>query len=416
MYKVSKNCRLCNHKNISLAFRFEKMPLSEKYFSKKDKVLISKKYPFSVGFCQKCKNVQTMEIINNKNLWGGYTYFSSQTKAIIDHFKKISSQIISKFKLEKNDLVLDIGSNDGTFLSFFKRKNIKVLGVDPSKEVANVANKKKIKTINTFFNYNISQLILSKYKKPKIITCFNTFAHVEKLNEIVASIKNILSSDGNFIFECQYLEDILKKKILGTFFHEHLYHHSVHSLKNLFNKHDLDLYLVEKVNIQKGSIIGYVKHKKTNATQNKLTKILQQEKKNGTINLKNIKLLKTFVVSQKKKILQILKINNYKGISGYGAARSGPTFIYNYGLEKFINYIFDDHPSKKNKFSSMNKIKILSTKKLNIENTKICIILAYLHQKKIIKKNIKFLQSGGLFICLYPKVVKINLKNHKKYL
>ena len=146
-----------------------------------------------------------------------------------------------------------------------------------------------------------------------------------------------------------------------------------------------------------------------------MTKILQREK-NGTINLKNIKLLKTFVVSQKKKILQILKINNYKGISGYGAARSGPTFIYNYGLEKFINYIFDDHPSQKNKFSSMNKIKILSTKKLNIENTKICIILAYLHQKKIIKKNIKFLQSGGLFICLYPKVVKINLKNHKQYL
>ena len=98
-----------------------------------------------------------------------------------------------------------------------------------------------------------------------------------------------------------------------------------------------------------------------------MTKILQREKKNGKINLKNIKLLKTFVVSQKKKILQILKINNYKGISGYGAARSGPTFIYNYGLEKFINYIFDDHPSKKNKFSSMNKIKILSTKKLNIE-------------------------------------------------
>ena len=92
-----------------------------------------------------------------------------------------------------------------------------------------------------------------------------------------------------------------EKNFRNFFFHEHLYHHSVHSLKNLFNKHDLDLYLVEKVNIQKGSIIGYVKHKKTNATQNKLTKILQREKKNGTINLKNIKLLKTFVVSQKKR-------------------------------------------------------------------------------------------------------------------
>ena len=189
---------------------------------------------------------------------------------------------------------------------------------------------------------------MSKYKNQKLITCFNTFAHVENLNEIVASIKNLLSSDGNFIFECQYLEDILKKNF-RNFFHEHLYHHSVHSLKNLFNKHDLDLYLVEKVNIQKGSIIGYVKHKKTNATQNKLTKILQREKKRNN-KLKNIKLLKTFVVSQKKKILQILKINNYKGISGYGAARSGPTFIYNYGLEKFINYIFDDHPSKKINF------------------------------------------------------------------
>ena len=257
---------------------------------------------------------------------------------------------------------------------------------------------------------------MRKYKKPKIITCFNTFAHVENLNEIVASIKNILSPDGNFIFECQYLEDILKKKILGTFFHEHLYHHSVHSLKNLFYKHDLDLYQVEKANIQKGSIIGYVKHKKNNNIDNKLTTILQKEKKNGSINLKNIKSLKIFVINQKKKISQILKPNNNEDISGYGAARSGPTFIYNYGLEKFINYIFDDHHSKKNKFSSMNKIKILPTKKLNIEKTKICIILAYLHQKKIIKKNIKFLKSGGSFICLYPKVVKIKLKNYKQYI
>ena len=205
-----------------------------------------------------------MEVINNKLLWQDYTYLSSQTEAIVKHFAKFTKKTLKRFNLNKNDLIIDIGSNDGSLLKAFKKskKKIRVLGVEPAKNVAQLAEKKNINTLNKFFDFNLSKLINNKFEKAKIITCFNTFAHSENLRSIVKGIKNILDKDGVFIFECQYLMDIYKNKILGTFFHEHLYHHSVSSLKYFFNLYGMELFDVEKANIQKGSIIGYVGFKK----------------------------------------------------------------------------------------------------------------------------------------------------------
>jgi 2-polyprenyl-3-methyl-5-hydroxy-6-metoxy-1,4-benzoquinol methylase len=415
MYKITKYCRLCLSKNLKVAFKFSSMPLGEKYFKSKKKAINQKKFPQSIGWCPQCNNVQVQEIINLNLLWQNYTYLSSQTKAIINHFKDFSSNIIEKFKLTNKDLVIDIGSNDGSLLKEFKKNKINVLGIEPARNIAKIAKKNGVNTINDFFGLKLSKHLKKKYNQAKVITCFNTFAHSEKLREIVHGVKNTLASDGIFIFECQYLADIYKNKILGTFFHEHLYHHSVTSLKKLFESYNMELFDVKKTNIQKGSIIGFASNKNSFKICKNVNLFLKKE---NYIGLKNFKLLKNFkryIDDQKDKCSKIL--NNKKLIiAAFGSARSGPTLAFNFGINKRLKAIFDDHPLKINKHSTLNGLPVYPTKKLNELMPDVCVILAYLHSKKIIEKNIKYLKNGGNFLLIYPKPKLINFKNFRKYI
>lgn len=414
MYIVSKNCRLCLSKDIKVILKLKPIPLGEKYFLSKKKAKNSKNFPLSIGRCSKCTNVQAMEVINPSILWSDYTYISGQTQAILDHFKEFSKNTISKFKLSSKDLVLDIGSNDGSLLSYFKKNKIKVLGVDPAKNLTKIANKKGIKTLTGLFDKKIINKIKNNFQEPKVITAFNVFAHTSKLREMLYSIKNILATDGIFIFEVQYLGDILKKKILGTFFHEHMYHHSLTSLFNFFNNFGMTLFKVQRANIQKGSIIGYVCNKKIFKIENSVTRMLKLEKKNSITNYSNIIKLNNFIQKQRDVSKKIFKKFKEKNFAIYGAARSGPLLAENLCKTTHFKFIFDDHKMKKNKFSGYKSLKVYPTKFINKFKPKLCVILAYLHAKKIIKNNYEYLKNGGSFMILYPRVKLINLRNYKK--
>ena len=409
----SQYCRLCKFKDIKIGLDLGKVQIAEKYSNKKFKKI--PKFPLSIGFCNRCKNVQTMEIVNLKFLWQNYTYLSGQTPSIVEHFKVVTENIYKMLKTGNDDYVIDIGSNDGTLLKCFKKKKLKVLGIDGAKNIAKIANQSGIPTISEFFDFNLSKIIKKKYGKAKIITCFNSFAHTPNLNSIIKGIKNLLDKDGIFVFECQYLIDIYKNKVIGTFFHEHLYHHSLTSLNNLFNSFNLNFFHVEKVNIQKGSIIGYVsinKLKKSKVFKN----LIKNEKTKKYLGLKKLNSLKKYINVQKSKIERITKNTSSKHMGFYGSARSAPIFIENYGINNKVNYLFDDHELKIGKFSPLINQRVLPSKMIYSTNVKIIIILAYLHSKKIIRKNIKFIQKGGKFIIVYPNVEQVDKLNYKKFL
>jgi 2-polyprenyl-3-methyl-5-hydroxy-6-metoxy-1,4-benzoquinol methylase len=416
MYSVSKNCRLCLSKNIKVKLKLKSIPLGEKYFLTKKKASYSKEYPLSIGRCSACKNIQLMEIINPNILWKDYTYISGQTKEILNHFQEFAKNTISRFKLSDRDLVLDIGSNDGSLLSYFKKSKIKVLGIDPSKNITEIANKNGIETITGLFDKKIIKKIKKNYQNPKVITAFNVFAHTAKLREMLYSIKNILHEDGVFIFEVQYLGDILNKNILGTFFHEHMYHHSVTSLKKFFNNYNMTLFDVERVNVQKGSIIGYVCKKNRYKKTNSIAKLIKFESQKSITTSAKIIRLNNFIKKQKYIAKKIFKNFKKKNFAIYGAARSGPLLAENLCETKYFKYILDDHKMKKNKFSGYKSLKVYPTSFINKFKPTLCVILAYLHSKKIIKKNYKYLKNNGKFIVLYPSVKLIDIKNYKKYI
>ena len=410
-YKNIYNCRICDQKSLEKIFSLSKIPIPEIYETHKQKAKKKQRIPLTIVRCKECKHVQIREIIDQSDLWKNYTYFSGQTKAIDDHFKHLSKRIIKDFKLTKKDLVVDIGSNDGSFLKKFKNKT-KVLGIDPARSVAKYAiRKNKIKTLIGYFDKETSKKINNNFGKAKVVLAFNVFAHTPSMISFVKNLRKILDHDGVFIFEAQYLKDILQSNILGTFFHEHISHHSIYSLKKLFDSFNLRLIKVENINVQKGSILGFVTHKYNNFILDKSVENFIDNEKNLKINSKHrLNIFKKKINTNKNKALSYIK--KYKKIFGFGAARSGPTLLRNFQIENHIKFLLDDHPMKINKFTPVSAIKIIRTSNLVKLMPDLTVILAYLHSKKIIKKNLDYLKKGGTFMILYPEPKLITKKNY----
>ena len=419
-YKKSNKCRLCSSRFIKKIYDFEKIPVGEKYFSEKIKFKKIIQFPMTLYRCSNCYNIQISEVVDPKFLWSNYTYLSGQTKSIKKHFLYFYNNLLKKsfFKYKINDLIIDIGSNDGSLLQNFKSNKFRVLGIDPALNIVKIANRNKINTIHGLFDLIISKKIHNKYGKAKIITAFNVFAHTDKMKEMLISVRNVLDEDGVFIFEVQYLKDILQKNILGTFFHEHMCHYSVTTLKKFFDNNKMKLIDIEKVNIQKGSIIGYVTHNKSSFKIKKsVNNFIKKERIN---NITKISALNKFFIKIKKdklRIKEILSKINHKGdIIAYGAARSGPTLAYNYGLRNKIKVIIDNHFMKINKYSPLDCAKVISSKQIVDYIDYPIVILAYIHSKKIIIKHKNFIKKGGKFIILFPQIKLVNNKNLKNFL
>ena len=408
-----ETCRLCDSANVELVVKLEPIPLSENYCSDSEAGLNAPRYPVDLYMCRDCGHVHQLDVVDSKSLWENYTYYSGDAQGMPEHFNQVANEIIEEFSPNNGSLVIDIGSNDGSLLRPFKDGGYRVLGIDPATEIARIATQMGLETIPELMTLKLAQEIKIKHGLAKIICMFNAFAHADNMSEIANSIRVMLDKDGVFIFEAQYLMDIIDRMLIATIFHEHMSHHSVKALKIFLNKHDLELVKVKRVPIQHDSLIGVVQVKGGELKEDSsVQEFLDLEKKR---NLDSIKTLKAFgqkIELQKTKLKALANEwrRNEFTVAGYGAARSGPTLISQLGLTGAIQYIFDDHPQKVGRFSSGDGIPIIHTRELLARMPAFTIILAWVHADKIIDVNQEYLDRGGKFVVLCPEA-RIVAKN-----
>lgn len=407
IHSKRKICRLCEGKKLSLVVPLAPTPVAEKYLSKNQldqKELIA---PLDLYMCKTCAHVQLLDVINPKFLYSNYTYSSGNSAGLVRHFKEYAENIIKKYKPKKRSLVVDIGSNDGTLLSFFKKNGFNVLGVDPAKEIAKKASSNGIKTLPKFMNLNLSKKIKKNYGLADIVTANNAFAHGDDLIGLLKSIKNIMKPDGIFVFEVSYLLDVIEKILLGTIFHEH---HSYHSLKPLIkftNAFNMEIINVERVSIQGGSLIVTAQIKGgPNKVSSSVKKLISLENKKKLDDIKTLTKFSKKISSLRNKLKEkFIKLKkNKKTIAGYGAARSGTTLITQMGLGKLIDYIVDDSTQKQGRYTPGDHIIVKPTNTLYKKKPDYVLILAWIHAKNIIKNNKKYLDQGGQFITCFPEI------------
>lgn len=407
--KFSKNCRACGSKKVFKAITLKPTPFEDHFITNKELNIKQKKYPLVLYLCKSCKYLYLSHILNPKFSYKYYLYNTEITLGLEKFYKNNVNFIIKKLKLNKKDTVLDIGSNDGTFLKYFKKRKINVVGIEPAVNVCKKAKKKGIKTINSFFNDKLVNR-LKRNLSPSLISANYVFANIEDINNFIDNILKILKQDGTLAINTGYHPTQFKKNMFDYIYHEHYSYFSLSFLKIFFEKKGLDIIYAEKTIPKLGSIFLLVKRKNNNLKSKFISKLINEEKKMGLNELGYFKKFKKRIDKigeETIKVLKSIKNKNMKLI-GYGASHSTTILIHQFGLNKFLDFIVDDNKIKQGLFSPGFHIPVFKGEKIyeNFKNS--VIVLAWQHQNKIIKKNKKYLKNGGKFIIPLPylKVIK----------
>ena len=379
------NCRSCEGTKLKRVISLGYQPLANNLTNKKDEN--TELYPLEVNYCESCHNCQLSVAVDSKKMFSNYLYTSSTSKVFRDHFIKAVEKYIDEFKLKpKKSYIIDVGSNDGVALKPFKNLKFKyILGIEPAKNLAKLANKNKIKTFNGFL---IKKNLKKIKKNADLILASNVFAHSDNLKEMTECMTYLLSKKGTIIIEVQYLMNTLKDLTFDNIYHEHYNYWSLTSLVNFFKQFKLKIFRAEKINTHGGSLRIYIKKNKNVKIENNIKNILKEEEDYG---IKNFETYKNFGEKVYKIRENVLKnINNLKknkkNIIGYGAPAKATTALNFFGITNQIDYIVEDNSLKHSKFIPGVKIPIFSKKNI-LKNNPTVIVLAWNFYENIKKSN-----------------------------
>ena len=358
--------------------------------------------------CQSCKLVQLDRNFNQKYLYGkDYGYRTGINNTMTNHMNKIVKECSDLTKLKTNDCVLDIASNDGTLLNFYK-KNIITVGVDPLVNKYRKFYKKINYKISNFFQIkDIKKLKLKK--KFKIISALSVFYDLKNPNLFIKDVKDILDKRGIFVLEHADLLSIIKNNIFDTICHEHIEYYSSKVIIEMMNHNRLKVFDHEFNDINGGSSRYYISHEKSNykVKQKKINKLLLDERKIFLYSKKTYKVFFKKILKERKKLKKLIReIKNKKMIiHGYGASTKGNVILQFYGIgNKEINYIADRNPLKHNLFTPGTKIKIISEDYSRRLRPDYYLVLPWHFKKEILIRERKIRKKGTKFIFPLPKV------------
>ncbi|MDP1695949.1 MAG: methyltransferase domain-containing protein [archaeon] len=411
-----KLCKVCWQPKLIEFVSFGKMPVANAFLKKIDLMKPEYFYNMSVGFCENCNMVQLLEtppydkyIVPDESGKTNYAFFSSTSKFMEEHFAEMAKEIETKF-LSQDSKVLEIGSNDGILLRNFKKN--KVLGVEPSQNVAEIAKKLGIEVITDFFNEQLANRILFKYGKFKTIASTNVFLNIIDVHSAMKGIRNILEEKGVFVTEDPYIVDILEKNTYDQIYDEHIWYFSLHSLSKLYEMHGMEIFDAERQWVHGGSMRVYACKKNAYPKTQRFLNYFEEEKQKG-INTSSpyVKFADNVKESRQElnRILNELKSNGKK-IVGYAAASKG-TIVQNYcdiGID-LLDYISDSTPFKQGLFSPGKHIPVVSPDVFhNDKEVNYALLGAWNHAKEIMGKEKEFVERGGRFIVHlpYPHIVQ----------
>ena len=402
------NCRICGCKIGKTFVDLGHTPLSNSYL-KKNMIKNEKKFPLHALICTKCMLVQLEEFENPKKIFSEYAYFSSYSRTWLKHAEEYVNKMIKKFNLNSDNLVMEIASNDGYLLQYFKKYKIPVLGIEPAKNVAKIAQKKKIPTITKFFGTKLAKEIVKSGKQPDLLLGNNVLAHVPKLNDFVEGLKILLKYKGVITLEVPHILQLIDKNQFDTIYHEHFSYFSLITLKKLFEMHELRIFDVEKLNTHGGSLRIFVKHKDNNFQKERksVKKMLEKEK---TFGLKKISTYTNFsqeVNLIKKELLHFLHKakEDKKTVVGYGAPAKGNTLLNFCEINfELIDYTVDISPHKQGMYLPGSHILIKKPNEIFKTKPDYVLILPWNLKKEIMVQMKDIREWGGKFVIPIPEV------------
>lgn len=405
-----QTCRLCESASFTRVWSFGPTPLANNYLLPSAIGQPELMAPLDVYYCNNCHLVQLRDVVHPDLLFKHYLYVSSTSTSFVRHFEEYADQLIQRFHLTSQSLVIDVGSNDGILLSPLQKAGLRILGIDPAENVAAQANAAGFPTIAKYFTPQVADSIQASHGSADIISANNVFAHTDDINNFIIATKRLLAKTGVFTFEVQYLKDLVEKNLFDIVYHEHVNYYHLTPLVSYFNQHGMEVFDVQRLPVHGGSIRVFVQHiNGPHSKTERLSDLLQAEEAEGFNTPTPYQQLATRVAKNKETLRTLLTHLKQTGqhIAGYGAPAKATTLSYAFGLTKNdLDFIVDDAPLKQGRLMPGTHIPIVDPSALYGNNLPAeaekqpdyCLILAWNFAESIMQNHQAFTAHGKFIV------------------
>jgi 2-polyprenyl-3-methyl-5-hydroxy-6-metoxy-1,4-benzoquinol methylase len=404
MTMMQISCRGCGQKKVRLFLDLGDQPHCNRLIPPALAGEREPYYPLRVGFCEACTMVQIDYTVSKESMFTNYPYVSGTTKTLVEHFKQTAERLAATYKLGKGDLVVDIGSNDGTWLKHYQPLGMRVLGIDPAANVVELAVKAGVPTWARFFNEETAAEIVAKEGQAKLVTAAGVFFHLEELHGVIKGVKKLLAPGGVFVVQAIYLGGMIDNLAFDQVYHEHLVYYTLKSIEALFAQHGLEVFDTRVVAIHGGSLEVHVAPTGERAPQPSVHAMRDAEKSKGYGELTTYESFAKRVWQLRDELLALLGRYKAEGkkVYAYGAPAKGATLLNSFGIG----------PDLVQKAAEKNKMKVgflMPGSRIPIieesgARPDAYLVLAWNFLDEFIAKEQDFLKEGGEFIVPVPKL------------
>lgn len=402
-------CRSCGAASPQKFLELGPSPLANRFLRADELLAPEPRYPLDVYFCDHCGLVQLLDVVPPEILFRQYIYVSSTSDTAPRHFADLASEVAGRCQ-EANPLIVEVASNDGCLLASLKSRPVRILGVEPAVNLAEVAERAGVPTVNEFFSSSIARTIRATHGPASAIIANNVLAHVDELQDFVEGFRTLLAPHGTIVVEVPYLIDLLSKQEYDTIYHEHLSYFSLGTLVGLFERHELEITEVRRVSIHGGSLRVYARHAAPASTaadrRETLLPLLELERRTAVDRVETFRQFAAAVQGNRQKLLALLadlKRANRR-IAAYGAPAKGNTLL-NYcriGTDT-IEYAVDKNPLKQGLYTPGMHIPVQAPGQLLLDQPDAALLLAWNFADEILQQQVDYRRRGGRFIVPIPE-------------
>ena len=410
-------CRVCDDSKLEVFLDLGDQPHGDSLIT--DEQLSNKdvRYPLKTCFCCSCSTVQINYTVPKETMFEHYLYVSGTTRTLKDHFTNTTNALIAYLSLKPGDFVVDIGSNDGTWLETYKGTGIKSLGIDGAKNLSAIANSKGIETWPLFFNEQVADKILAIKGQPQLVTAAGVFFHLEELHSVTSGIAKLIGDTGTFCIQAIYLGGMIDQNKFDQIYHEHLTYWTLTTVSKLLEKHNLEVYQAQLIPIHGGSIQILAAAKNTKKIDKSVVEILQLEKTKKYNEIETYMNFSNRVWDIGIKLTNLLKEFKVKNkiVFALGAPIKGSTLLnsFNIGTD-LVKCAVEINELKIGKYIPGVRVPILDEKIAGCPD--VYLVLAWNFLPELIKKNMVFLLNGGELLVPVPIPFVVNKSNYQQYL
>jgi hypothetical protein len=399
-------CRICQADALGIVLDLGAQPLANSFLQPERRDDPEPRYPLELCRCEDCGHVQLSLTIPPEIMFRDYLYVSGTSDTIPLHFARYAKDVADRF-VPEDGLVVEIGSNDGTLLRAFDRVRVRVLGVEPARNIAAMANTAGIPTVSEFFTEPLARQIASEHGLASAIIGNNVVAHIDDLPGLMRGVDALLAPQGVMVIEFPYLVDLLKKSAYDTIYHEHLSYFSVGSIDDLTSRYGLQVVDVRRVSVHGGSIRVFISRSGDRSAE--VGELLKMERQ---LMLREGRPLPAFVqsVERQRDDLRalIIDIRASRKVAGYGAPAKGNTLLNYCGLDhRLLEFIVDRSPLKHGLLTPGTHIPVERPDRLEKSGVRDTLLLAWNFADEILRQQESYRASGGRFIIPIPSPVVV---------